>query len=195
MGLSDKHDRPVIAFASPDAWEAWLAEYHASSTGLWLKIAKKDAGIDTVTYAEALDIALCYGWIDGQKGAFDGDYWLQMLTPRKPKSKWSRINCAKATELIAKGRMKLAGFSEVERAKEDGRWEAAYDGQRTATVPDDLRQALEKDTAALKFFSTLNSLNRYAILYRIQDATKPETRARRIEKFVAMLSEQKKIYP
>lgn len=184
-----------MAFSSRDAWKRWLAEHHVTSSGLWLKIAKKGSGIDTVSYAEALDVALCYGWIDGQRGTFDGDYFLQRFSPRKPKSKWSKVNCRKATELIEKGEMKPAGLREVERARADGRWDAAYDAQSTMTIPDDLRRELEKNDKARAFFSTLNSRNRYAILYRLQDAKKPETRARRLEKYVTMLNEQKKIYP
>jgi uncharacterized protein YdeI (YjbR/CyaY-like superfamily) len=188
-------DLPILSFASRHAWEQWLAEQHATSRGLWLKIAKKDSGIATVTYAEALEVALCYGWIDGQKGAFDQDYFLQRFTPRLAKSKWSKINCAKVEALIAQGAMQPAGLREVERAKADGRWAAAYDAPSRAAVPDDLQQELDQHPAAKAFFETLDRLNRYAILYRIQDARKPETRARRIATFVAMLSEQKKVYP
>ena len=162
---------------------------------MWLKIAKKGSGIETVSYPEALEVALCYGWIDGQKASFDDRYWLQRFTPRRSRSKWSKVNRQKATELIERGAMKPAGLREVERAKADGRWDAAYDAQSTATVPDDLRRELEKNDAAREFFQTLNSANRYAILYQIGDAKKPETRARRIEKFVAMLAERKKLYP
>jgi uncharacterized protein YdeI (YjbR/CyaY-like superfamily) len=193
--MSAKPELPVIAFESRDAWRAWLAEQHATSNGLWLKIAKKGSGIETVSYAEALEVALCYGWIDSQKGGFDDDYFLQRFTPRKPKGKWSKINRAKATELIERGEMKPAGLSEIERAKADGRWDAAYEGQRTATVPEDLRRELERNEAAREFFATLDSANRYAILYRVKDAKKPETRARRIEQYVAMLGERKKIHP
>ncbi len=193
--MTAKPDLPIIPFASQDAWGAWLEEHHATSGGLWLKIAKKGSGIETVSYAEALDVALCYGWIDGQKASFDDRYWLQRFRPRRPRSKWSKINRQKATELIEKGEMKPAGLREVERAKADGRWDAAYDAQSTATVPDDLQRELEKNDRAREFFDTLDSANRYAILYQIQDAKRPQTRARRIEKYVAMLSEQKKLYP
>jgi uncharacterized protein YdeI (YjbR/CyaY-like superfamily) len=194
-GVTIRADLPVIPFASRDAWATWLQERHATSDGLWLKLAKKGSGIDTVTYAEALEVALCYGWIDGQKASFDDRYWLQRFTPRRARSKWSKINRQKATELIEKGEMKFAGLREVERAKADGRWDAAYDAQSTARVPEDLRRELEKNEPAREFFETLNSANRYAILYHIGDARKPETRARRIEKYVAMLSEGKKLYP
>ncbi len=193
--MTAKPDLPIIAFAPSNAWETWLEKHHATANGLWLKIAKKGSGIDTVSYAEALDVALCYGWIDGQKASFDDHHWLQRFTPRRPRSKWSKVNREKATELIKRGEMKPAGLREVERATQDGRWDAAYDAQSTATVPDDLRREFDKNVVARKFFSTLDSRNRYAILYQIQDAKKPETRARRIEKYVAMLNEHKKIYP
>jgi uncharacterized protein YdeI (YjbR/CyaY-like superfamily) len=193
--LSTKSDLPIMPFASREAWEAWLEEQHATSDGLWLKLAKKGSGIETVTFAEALDVALCYGWIDSQADKFDGDYWLQRFTPRKPRSKWSQVNREKVAKLIEAGRMKPAGLREVERAKADGRWDAAYEPPSTATVPDDLRAELEKNVAAREFFETLDRTNRYAILYRIQDAKKPETRARRIAKYVEMLAEGKKLYP
>lgn len=193
--MTTKPDLPIVQFASRGAWEAWLDKHHTTSGGLWLKIAKKGAGAETVSYTEALEVALCYGWIDGQKASFDDRYWLQRFTPRRARSKWSKVNRQKATELIERGAMKPAGKREVEQAKADGRWEAAYDAQSTATVPDDLRRELEKNDTAREFFAKLDSRNRYAILYRIQDAKKPETRARRIEKYVAMLTEQKKLYP
>lgn len=192
--MSGKGNDPILSFASPDDWAAWLAEHHATAGGVWLKIAKKEAGIASVTYAEALDAALCYGWIDGQKGRFDDQYWLQRFTRRKPKSRWSQINRAKATALIEQGAMQPVGQREVEQAQADGRWDAAYAGQRTATVPDDLQQALDQHPAARDFFATLDGANRYAILYHVQDAKKPETRARRIAEYVAMLSEGRKIH-
>ncbi len=160
-----------------------------------IKIAKKASGIPTVTHAEALDVALCYGWIDGQRDSFDDQWFLQRFTPRRPRSNWSKVNCAKVERLIEEGRMQPPGLAEVERARADGRWAAAYDAPSTATVPDDLQRALDQSPAAAAFFATLNSQNRYAILYRIQDAKKPETRARRIEKFMAMLEDGTKIYP
>lgn len=193
--MSAERTQPVMSFSSPVEWRRWLDEQHATSTGLWLKIAKKGSGIDTVSYAEALEVALCYGWIDGQSNKYDDDYWLQRFTPRKPRSKWSKINRAKAAELIARGEMTPAGLRAVERAKADGRWEAAYDSPRTATVPADLQRELDKDHRAREFFATLNSANRYAILFRIHDAKRPETRARRIARYVAMLSAQQKLYP
>jgi uncharacterized protein YdeI (YjbR/CyaY-like superfamily) len=188
-------DAQTRFFASRDAWAAWLAAEHEQSDGVWVKIAKKAAGVDSVSYAEAVEVALCYGWIDGQKRSFDDDHWLQRFTPRTARSKWSKINREKATELIDCGAMRPAGLREVERAKADGRWEAAYEAQSAATVPDDLRQALAAEPAARSFFATLDSRNRYAILYRVEDAKKPETRARRIEKYVAMLAAGEKIHP
>ena len=193
--MTSRPDLPIVPFASQEEWETWLQEHHATSEGLWLKIAKKGSGIETVTYAEALDVALCYGWIDSQKGSFDAEYFLQRFTPRGPRSKWSKVNVGKVTKLIDEGRMKPAGLREVERAESDGRWEAAYESQSTATVPDDFQRELEKNEEAREFFATLNSANRYAILHRIQDARRPETRARRIEKYVAMLAVRKKLYP
>jgi len=190
-----KPELPIIPFASRDAWEAWLEEHHATSDGLWLKIARKGSGLETLSFAEALDVALCYGWIDSQADSFDDQYWLLRFTPRRPRSKWSKRNRARVTKLIEEGRMKPVGLREVERARADGRWEAAYDAQSTATVPEDFRRELEKNEEAREFFATLDSQNRYAILHRIQDARRPETRARRIEKYAAMLREGKKLYP
>jgi uncharacterized protein YdeI (YjbR/CyaY-like superfamily) len=186
---------PVMTFESTDAWDAWLAAHHADAPGLWLKIAKKGATGRTISYAEALDVALCHGWIDGQKGRHDDEYWLQRFTPRKPGSNWSKINTERAAALIASGRMRPAGLREVERAQADGRWEQAYESQSRVTVPEDLARALAANERARAFFATLDSANRYAILYRIGTAKKPETRAKRIDTFVAMLSEHKKIHP
>jgi uncharacterized protein YdeI (YjbR/CyaY-like superfamily) len=186
---------PVMSFESTDAWDAWLAAHHADSPGLWLKIAKKGAAGRTISYSEALDVALCHGWIDGQKGRHDDEYWLQRFTPRKPGSNWSKINTERAAALIASGRMRPAGLREVERARADGRWEQAYESQSRVTVPEDLARALAANERARAFFATLDSANRYAILYRIGTAKKPETRAKRIDTFVAMLSEHKKIHP
>jgi uncharacterized protein YdeI (YjbR/CyaY-like superfamily) len=179
---------PILPFASAQAWEAWLEREHARAPGVWLKIAKKDSGIATVTYAEALDVALCFGWIDGQKRAFDETWFLQRFTPRKRGSRWSRVNTEHVTRLIAAGRMRPAGLAQVEAARADRRWDDAYDGQRSATVPDDLQAALDANPAAAAFFATLRGANRYAVLYRVQDAKRPETRARRIDRFVAMLA-------
>ena len=186
---------PVMTFESTDAWDTWLAAHHADSPGLWLKIAKKGAAGTTISYSDALDVALCHGWIDGQKGRLDDDYWRQRFTPRKPGSNWSKINTERAAALIASGRMRPAGLREVERAQADGRWEQAYESQSRIAVPEDLARALAANERAREFFATLDGANRYAILYRIGTAKKPETRAKRIDTFVAMLSEHKKIHP
>jgi uncharacterized protein YdeI (YjbR/CyaY-like superfamily) len=186
---------PVLAFPTREAWEKWLEEHHADVRAVWLKIPKKDSGIDGVDYAGALESALCFGWIDGQKKKLDERHWLQRFTPRRPASKWSRVNRQKAVELMEQGRMRPAGLREVEKAKADGRWEAAYEAQSTAVVPDDLRAALDAVPEARDFFATLDSRNRYSILYRIQDAKRPQTRTARIEKFVAMLAAREKPYP
>ena len=190
-----KDDLPVIAFASREEFAAWLDEHHERPDGLWIKFAKKASGIPTVVYAEALEVALCHGWIDGQVAKFDDRHYLQRFTPRRARSKWSKINRDRATALIESGAMKPAGLAEVERAKADGRWDAAYDAPSRATVPDDLQRALDANPAAAEFFATLSGSNRYAVLYRIQDAKRPETRARRIEKFVAMLARGEKLHP
>ena len=183
----------MIAFDSPRAWERWLAEHHADVDGVWLTVAKK--GVEGVSYAEAVEVALCYGWIDGQSRALDERHWLQRYTPRRAASKWSKINRAKAQALIESGAMQPAGLREVERAKADGRWDAAYEGQASATVPDDLQAALDADGRARAFFDALNATNRYSIIYRVNDAKRPETRARRIAKYVAMCSAHEKPYP
>ena len=186
---------PVLCFESVDAWDAWLAEHASTTAGLWLKIPKKGSGATGIGYSEALDVALCHGWIDGQKGRHDDGYWLQRFTPRKPGSRWSRINTERAEALAEAGRMRPGGLREVEQARADGRWEQAYESQSRVTVPADLARALAANERARAFFATLDSTNRYAILYRIGAAKRPETRARRIATFVAMLSEHKKIYP
>jgi uncharacterized protein YdeI (YjbR/CyaY-like superfamily) len=186
---------PVIQAESEAAWEAWLEEHHTSAPGALLKLAKKGSGVPSVTYAEAVTVALCFGWIDGQSKGLDDSFYFQRFTPRRARSKWSKINCAKALELIAEGRMRPAGLREVERAQADGRWEAAYDPPSTAAVPDDLQAALAENPAAQAFFLRLNSRNRYAILHRIQTAKKPETRQKRIAEFVTMLADGRKLYP
>lgn len=186
---------PTISLASGAAWELWLQDNHAASEGVWIRIAKKDADIASVRYPEVLESALCFGWIDGRREALDGLYFLQRFTPRRPRSRWSRINREKAEQLIAQGRMRTAGLAEVERAKADGRWAAAYAGQKSSTVPEDLQRELDARPMAKAFFAELSSQNRYAIIYRLHDAKKPETRARRLAKFVAMLEAGEAIYP
>ncbi|MFD7708352.1 YdeI family protein [Streptomyces sp. NPDC059786] len=188
-------DLETVAFESAEAFRAWLGESHAVSPGIWLKLRKKSPGTVALDYAQALDVALCYGWIDGRKAKLDDRWWLQRFTPRTPRSKWSKANRDKVAALIEQGRMQPAGQAEIDRARADGRWEAAYDGAKTATVPDDLTAALTADPAAARFFETLDRRNRYAILHRIQDAKKAETRARRIEKYVAMLAKGEKLHP
>jgi uncharacterized protein YdeI (YjbR/CyaY-like superfamily) len=186
---------PKLPFASVSEWEQWLEHNHAVSSGVWIKMAKKDAGIESVRYPEVLDSALCFGWIDGRREALDGRYFLQRFQPRRPRSRWSRINRDKVERLIANGRMRPAGLTEVERAKADGRWEAAYDSQKTSTVPDDLQRELDARPKAKAVFGELSRQDRFAILYRLQDAKKPETRARRLAKFVAMLEAGETIRP
>jgi uncharacterized protein YdeI (YjbR/CyaY-like superfamily) len=186
---------PIHSFASDDEFAAWLAEQHDSLPGVWLKIAKKGRGIDTVTHAEALETAICFGWIDGQRRALDDDWFLQRFTPRKARSRWSRINRDKALALIESGRMHDAGLREVERAREDGRWDAVYEGQRRASIPADLQAAFDAEPRAREFYETLSSQNRYAVVYRVEEAKRPETRARRIEKFVAMLARGEQLHP
>ena len=186
-------DLPILPFADAGAWEAWLIA-NAASKGLWLKIAKKDSGIATVTYAGALDVALCHGWIDGQKRSFDGDYFLQRFTPRRPKGLWSKINIGHAERLIAEGRMRAGGQREIDAAKADGRWDAAYDGARNMEIPPELAAALAKNKKARMFFETLDKTNRYAVCWRVQTAKKPDTRAKRVEALVAMLARGEKIH-
>lgn len=192
---NDPADRPILLFESPQDWMAWLDENHAVSPGVWLRLSKKGSGLQSVTYDEALEAALCYGWIDGQKNRYDDSSWLQKFTPRRPKSIWSKINREKAEALIRAGRMRPAGLAAVELAKQDGRWEAAYDSFGSASVPGDFQAALEANPAAKAFFETINRQNRYAILHRIQTAKKAETRLRRIQQFVQMLAEHKTLYP
>jgi uncharacterized protein YdeI (YjbR/CyaY-like superfamily) len=189
-----KDGKPILAFATQDEWEAWLDAEHAGSDGVWLKFAKKGSGVETVVYAEALEVALCYGWIDSQVKTLDERFYLQKFTPRRAKSKWSRINRDKIEELTKQGRMKPAGLEQVELAKADGRWEAASAPPSSMEVPDDLRAALDASPKAAEFWAGLNKSNRFAILYQLQDAKKPETRARRLEKFVGMLERREKLY-
>lgn len=185
---------PIRLFADPGELEAWLEESHGSSAGVWLKIAKKGSGERSVTYAEALELALSFGWIDSQKRGLDETFFLQRFTPRRPRGRWSKINREKAEALIEAERMRPAGLAEVEAAKADGRWEAAYAGQRTAEVPPDLQRELDANAAARECFQGLDSANRYAIVYRLNDAKKVETRQRRLRKFIAMLERGEKMH-
>ena len=191
---------PVLALATSAAWGAWLRAHHARSTGVFLRIEKTSAERSArprtpLTYATALEVALAWGWIDGQKKALDAGAWLQRFTPRTPRSGWSKINRAKAEALIAAGTMEAPGLAEVERARQDGRWDRAYDGARVATVPPDLAQALAHDAKARAFFEKLDGANRYAILYRLQTAKRPETRARRLQTFVEMCARHETLHP
>jgi uncharacterized protein YdeI (YjbR/CyaY-like superfamily) len=192
--MSESSESPTLPFASQSKWADWLAKQHDKSAGVWLKLAKKDSGIPTVTYAEALDIALCYGWIDGQKNSFDEKYFLQKFTPRRPKSIWSKINVEKVERLIASGQMKPAGLKAIEAAKADGRWEQAYASQKNISVPEDFQSALDRNKKAKAFFETLNGTNRYSFLFRIETAKKAETRAKRIQQFVEMLEKNEKFH-
>jgi uncharacterized protein YdeI (YjbR/CyaY-like superfamily) len=185
---------PILLFADARAWDEWLDAHHAASPGVWLRLAKKGAPLRSLSYAQALDEALCHGWIDSQKKPFDEHSWLQRFTPRGPRSIWSRINRDKVEALRAAGRMKPAGLAQVQRAQDDGRWAAAYASQSKATVPDDLQAALDGNPRARAFFATLDGANRYAILFRVHAAKKPETRARKIADFVAMLERGEKIH-
>jgi uncharacterized protein YdeI (YjbR/CyaY-like superfamily) len=191
---STNNEISTLPFSKQKTWADWLRKNHPKSSGVWLKLAKKNSGSPSVSYAEALEIALCYGWIDGQKKSYDESFWLQKFTPRGAKSIWSKINKAKAGELIKSGRMKPAGLKAVERAKQDGRWDAAYDSPSVSTVPPDFQARLNKSAKAKAFFATLNSANRYAILFRIQTAKKAETRARKIEQFIEMLERKEKLH-
>ena len=187
-------DLPVEEFASAAAWERWLVRHHATAPGLWLMIAKKGTGVATVDITDAIEVALCYGWIDGLRHKHDDVYFRQRFTPRKPRSKWSQINRDRAEALIEAGRMRPAGQAQVDAAKADGRWAAAYAGARTIEVPDDLTRALRRNAKARRAFEGLDSTNRYAILFRLHDAKRPETRVRRIEQFVTMLAEGRTLH-
>ncbi|RZI79463.1 MAG: bacteriocin-protection protein [Rubrivivax sp.] len=187
MATDPSADTPTL-FKSAQAFDSWLRQHHATSDGLWLQIAKRGASEASVTYPEAVEAALCWGWIDGQKKSLDAHYFLQRFTPRRARSVWSKINVDKVAALIHEGRMQARGLAQVEAAKADGRWARAYDGARTSVVPDDLTAALDAAPVAKAFFSTINAANRYAILWRIQTAVKAETRARRISQLVEMLA-------
>ncbi|MCX4569768.1 YdeI family protein [Streptomyces albogriseolus] len=195
-GGTDDATGPVLGFGTQEDFEAWLEEHQGDAEGLWLKIPRKGSGLPGVDYATALESALCFGWIDGHKRSLDETHWIQRFTPRRARSRWSAVNRRKALELIERGRMRPAGLREVERAKADGRWEAAYASPRSAVVPDDLRAALDAaPVGAREFFDALDSRNRYAILHRIEEAKRAQTRAARIEKFVAMLAAGEKLHP
>ena len=186
---------PIVLFDDQTAWREWLDHHHESERGVWLRLAKAASSLRSVSHAEALDVALCYGWIDGQTRKYDEDSWLQKFTPRSKRSTWSKRNREHVERLTAERQMRPAGLAAVEVAKNDGRWDRAYDSPAAATVPDDLAVALERSPEAKTFFATLSSANRFAILYRIQTAVRPETRARRIERFVGMLERGETLHP
>ena len=189
-----KPDLLILPFANKKKWTEWLAKQHSKSAGVWLKLAKKDSGIASVTYDEAVESALCYGWIDGQKKGFDDKNWLQKFTPRRAKSIWSKINTEKAVRLIKNGAMKPAGLKAIEAAKIDGRWANAYESPKNISIPQDFQSALDKNKKAKDWFDMLNRTNRYVILSRILTAKKAETRAKRIRQFIEMLEKNEKIY-
>ena len=193
--MSSKAGPPTLPFATQAKWAAWLARHHGEQDGVWVKFAKKASGIPTVTFQEALDVALCWGWIDGQSRSLDEDWYLQRFTPRRARSTWSKRNRTKALELIEQGEMKPPGLAEVERAKANGRWDAAYDSPSTIQVPDDLREALDASPKAAALFAKLDSQNRYAILFRVHQAKRPETRANRIAQFVEQLARGETPHP
>jgi len=193
--MAPRDDLPTLFFASASDWEAWLEREHDRAGGLWMTIAKRGAPRVGISYSDALDVALCFGWIDGQKAAHDAHHWRQRFTPRGARSRWSQINRDRAQALIDAGRMRPAGHAQIERARADGRWAAAYPGARAATVPDDLERALAANPDARAFFETLDGANRYAILYRIHEARRPTTRAQRIARFVEMLAAGERLHP
>jgi uncharacterized protein YdeI (YjbR/CyaY-like superfamily) len=186
-------DLPIRHFKDQKSWEKWLIA-NAGSKGIWLQIAKKDSGIASVNYAQALDVALCHGWIDGQKRSYDGQFFLQRFTPRRPRSLWSKINIGHAERLIAADRMRPGGLREIEAAKADGRWQVAYQSFSAMEVPVELAAALKKNKRAQAFFDRLDKTNRYSFCWRVHTAKKPETRIARAEKFVEMLAKGEKIH-
>jgi uncharacterized protein YdeI (YjbR/CyaY-like superfamily) len=188
------NEMQVISFASSEEWRKWIEENHTKSNGVWLRLFKKDSDEKTVTYAEAVEEALCYGWIDGQKNKYDAESYIQKFTPRRPKSIWSKINTEKAERLIQEGKMAKAGMQQVELAKADGRWQQAYDSPENMKMPEDFLQQLSKNKKAKAFFDGLNKANLYAIAWRLQTAKKPETRDKRMKEILVMMSEGKKFH-
>ncbi len=189
-----RKEPPIIAFPSAKSWEEWLAKNHNLSSGIWLRFFKKTSGVTSVSYGEALDAALCYGWIDGQIKKYDEKSWLHKFTPRRPRSLWSNRNREHVERLIASGKMQTAGLRKINEAKEDGRWEAAYDSPSKMTVPQDFLEELGKNKQAKAFFATLNKANVYAIAWRLQTAKKPETRQRRLKMMLEMLAKGEKLH-
>jgi uncharacterized protein YdeI (YjbR/CyaY-like superfamily) len=193
--VSTRTEIPILSLRAARQWQAWLSRNHARSDGVWLRFFRKASGTPSVTYAEALDVALCYGWIDSQGKSHDETSYLQKFTPRRARSPWSKINREHVARLQVEGRMQPAGLAEVERAKSDGRWDAAYDSPSAMTVPEDFTRALNRNRTAKRFFETLNRRNTYAIAYRLQSAKRPETREKRIREFIGMLARHEKLYP
>jgi len=187
VSASGPNEKDVLRFPSAEAFEAWLTDHHAQHPGIWLEIGKKGSGTPSVSYVEAVETALCFGWIDGQKARGPDGFWRQRFTPRTAGSRWSLLNRDKAEALIADGRMRAAGRAEVDRARADGRWDAAYQGQRDATPPEDLQRALDEDPAVAAAFAQLDARNRFSIIWRLNDAKRPETRRRRLETYLDML--------
>jgi len=185
----------ILEFKTQKDWQKWLDRNHSQQEGVWLKFAKKNTGVKTVSYTEALEEALCFGWIDSQVQKFDEVYYLQKFSPRRAKSVWSKINRDKIERLIAEGKMRPAGLAQVEAAKADGRWDAAYDAQSTAEIPDDFKKALGKNKKAAQFYETLTKANKYAIIWRLHHSKRPETRERNIKKFIDMLESDQKFHP
>lgn len=179
---------PIIPFAGAADFEQWLELNSPDCAGFWMKIAKKASGIESITYDEAVDVALCFGWIDGQKGAYDAQWFLQRFTPRRPRSIWSKVNTQRVQALTEAGLMRPAGLAEVEKAKADGRWEAAYSGSRDIEVPADLQGFLDTNPEAAAFWASLTKTQRYPFLFRLHTAKRPETRAKRFAEFTRMLS-------
>jgi uncharacterized protein YdeI (YjbR/CyaY-like superfamily) len=193
--MEEKQGLPVIAFPGPAAWEEWLEANNGTADGVWLKLAKKGSGVTTVTYAEAVEVALCHGWIDGQVAALDASFYLQRFTPRRARSPWSQINRGKVEQLVAAGRMRPAGLAAIEAAKADGRWDRAYAPPSQIEVPPELQAALDAEPAAAEAFAGLSKSMRYSILWRVHEAKRPETKARRIEKYVGQLARGEQIQP
>lgn len=188
-----KDGLPVILFETQESWSNWL-EKNESASGIWVQIAKKGSGINSINYKETLEVALCFGWIDGVSNKFDEKTWVQRFTPRKPNSKWSKINKDKAEVLIASGNMRPSGMAAIELAKQKGIWDSAYDSQKNATIPADLQNELDKNQEAAEFFKSLESVNRYAILYRLQTTRNPEIRTKKLAQFIEMLNRKEKIH-
>jgi len=193
MEIHKKDNLPIILFKTEADWALWLEE-NIGSAGVWVKIAKKKSGIKSINYQEALDVALCYGWIDGLKHKYDEKCFLQRFTARKPKSNWSKINREKVERLIAEGKMKPAGLLSIEVAKKNGSWDTAYDTQKNAEVPADLQAELDKNRDAAEFFKSIESVNRYAIIFRLQTARSPEIRLKRLNQFMEMLKRKEKLH-